>query len=404
MYGLVLEGGGAKGAYHIGALKALQELEIKIDAVAGTSIGAMNGAMFVQGKLDAAYDYWYNISTAKVLDIEDKYLSQLLNLSINQNNLSYFINKIKEVLQNRGLDNSFLQELLKDNIDEASLRNSEIDFALLTLSLSDLKPLELFIEDIPPGKVVDYILASSYLPAFKLQRIDGKILIDGGFYENLPVKTLLAKGYKKIIAVRTYALGREDNIKEPEEDIIYINPSQKLGRMLNFERENARENIKMGYFDTMRYFKNLAGREYYLKIREGEKYFINYLLGLDSQSIEKILKQLSLTEKPQRRSLFENFIPKLLDLLELDYQADYSAIIVSLLEKIAADLEIDRYKIYSFEELLKLVKANYHQKEANFTERLPAFIKTSTLLPRQLKEDLILDIAEQLFIKNKKRG
>ena len=109
MYGLVLEGGGAKGSYHIGALKALKELNIKIEAVAGTSIGAMNGAMFVQGKLDIAYDYWYNISTSKVLDIEDKYLSELLNLSINQNNLSYFINKAKEVLQNRGLDNSFLK-------------------------------------------------------------------------------------------------------------------------------------------------------------------------------------------------------------------------------------------------------------------------------------------------------
>jgi len=77
MYGLVLEGGGAKGAYHIGALKALNELNIEIDAVAGTSIGAMNGAMFVQDKLNIAYDYWYNISTAKVLDIEDKYLSEL---------------------------------------------------------------------------------------------------------------------------------------------------------------------------------------------------------------------------------------------------------------------------------------------------------------------------------------
>ena len=57
----------------------------------GTSIGAMNGAMYVEGKLDIAYDYWYNISSSKVLDIDDKYLTELLNLSINQNNLFYFI-------------------------------------------------------------------------------------------------------------------------------------------------------------------------------------------------------------------------------------------------------------------------------------------------------------------------
>lgn len=399
MYGLVLEGGGAKGAYHIGALKAIEELEIEIKGVAGTSIGAMNGAMFVQGKLDIAYEYWYNISTSKVLDIEDKYLSELLDLSINQNNLSYFISKAKEVLHNRGLDNSFLKGILKDNIDENRLRNSNIDFAIVTLSLSDLKPLELFIENIPEGKVVDYIMASSYLPAFKLQRIDGKILIDGGFYENLPIKTLTKKNYNKIIAIRTYGLGEIEKKKENGNEIIFINPSENLGRMLNFDQDNARKNIKMGYYDTMRYFKNLAGKKYYLKTNKDEEYFIKFLLDLDKKIIKRLLRQLSLTEDPWRRSFFENFIPKLINLLELDYTADYGKIVIRLLEKLASNLEIDRYEIYSFEELLKLVRKNYRQKQRNFTDKLPAFIKTSSLLPKQLKEDLILDVAEKLFIK-----
>lgn len=402
MYGLVLEGGGAKGAYHIGALKALKELGIEIDAVVGTSIGAMNGAMFAQGKLETAYDYWHNISTAKVLDIEDKHLSKLLNLSINQNNLSYFINKAKEVLHNRGLDNSFLKNILAENIDEHSLRKSDIDFGLVTLSLSDLKPLELFIEDIPQGKVVDYIMASSYLPAFKMQRIDGKILLDGGFYENLPIKTLQKRGYQKIIAIRTYGLGKmgKRSGSDSEQEIIFINPSQELGRMLNFDQENARENMKMGYFDTLRYFKKLTGREYYLDIKKDENYFINYLLNLEPKIIKRLLKQLSLQTTPLWRSFFENLIPKLVDLLEIDYSLDYSLIVISLLEELASYLDIDRYQIYSFEELLTLVRKNHKKKKNNLTKKLPAFIKTSTLLPRQLKEDLILDIAEKLFIEN----
>ncbi|OEG62616.1 MAG: patatin [Halanaerobium sp. MDAL1] len=398
MYGLVLEGGGAKGAYHIGALKALEELNIEIEAVAGTSIGAMNGAMFVQNKLDLAYDYWYNISTSKVLDIEDQYLSELLNLSINQNNISYFIKKAKEVLQNRGLDNSFLKEILENNIDEESLRNSEIDFAIVTLSLSDLKPLELFIDDIPKGKVIDYIMASSYLPAFKMQRIDGKILIDGGFYENLPLNTLLNKGYKKIIAIRTYGLGEIEKRVDDNKEIIFINPSQELGRMLNFDQKNARKNIKMGYFDTMRYFKGLAGKKYYLNIKKDEIFFVNYLLNLDEKVIKKLLKQLSLTEEPYFRSFFENLIPKLVNLLEISYQANYTVIVIRLLEELAAYLKIDRYKIYTFEELLRIVRENYQKKDKKLSSKLPAFIKTSSLLPKQIKEDLILDIAEKLFI------
>lgn len=398
MYGLVLEGGGAKGAYHIGALKALKELNIEIKAVAGTSIGAMNGAMFVQNKLDVAYDYWFHISTSKVLDIEDQYLSELLNLSINQNNLSYFINKAKEVFQNRGFDNSFLKEILQKNIDEKCLRKSEIDFAIVTLSLSDLKPLELFIEDIPKGKLIEYIMASSYLPAFKMQRIDGKILIDGGFYENLPLNTLLNKGYNKIIAIRTYGLGDIKKQIDDDKEIIFINPSQDLGRMLNFDQENARKNIKMGYYDTMRYFKNLEGDNYYLAVDQDENFFINYLLNLDQKIIKRLLKQLSLTEEPYLRSFFENLIPKLVDLLDINYQSNYTKIVIKLLEELAGYLEIDRFKIYQFEELLKIVRENYHKKDKNLIKKLPAFVKTSSLLPKRLKKDLILDIAENLFI------
>lgn len=50
-YGLILAGGGAKGAYQIGAWKAMRELDIEFEAIAGASIGAINGAMIAQGIL-----------------------------------------------------------------------------------------------------------------------------------------------------------------------------------------------------------------------------------------------------------------------------------------------------------------------------------------------------------------
>ena len=58
MYGLVLEGGGAKGAYHVGAYKAIRELNIEIGGIAGTSIGAINGAMMVQGDYELLEKVW----------------------------------------------------------------------------------------------------------------------------------------------------------------------------------------------------------------------------------------------------------------------------------------------------------------------------------------------------------
>jgi predicted acylesterase/phospholipase RssA len=55
MIGLVLEGGGARGSYHIGAYKGILEEGIKIDGITGTSIGSLNGAMIVQGDFDIAF-------------------------------------------------------------------------------------------------------------------------------------------------------------------------------------------------------------------------------------------------------------------------------------------------------------------------------------------------------------
>ena len=56
-YGLVLAGGGVRGAYQIGVWKALKELKIKVSAVSGVSIGAVNGALFVQGSKTKPKDY-----------------------------------------------------------------------------------------------------------------------------------------------------------------------------------------------------------------------------------------------------------------------------------------------------------------------------------------------------------
>jgi len=82
------------------------------------------------------------------------------------------------------------------------------------VALTDLKPLELYIEDIPKGMVVDYLMASANLPFFKLEKINGKLYIDGGFFDNLPIKLLTAKGYKDIIAIRLYGIGRTRRINK----------------------------------------------------------------------------------------------------------------------------------------------------------------------------------------------
>ena len=75
-YALALEGGGAKGAYQIGAWKALREAGVKIDAVAGTSVGALNGSLIVMGDLEKAENIWENIRYSQVMDVDDETMSR----------------------------------------------------------------------------------------------------------------------------------------------------------------------------------------------------------------------------------------------------------------------------------------------------------------------------------------
>ena len=74
--GLVLSGGGSTGAYQMGAIEALEELNIKCDIIAGTSIGSINGAMYVSGSLDKAKTMWSTLNFKLIFPEDIKYDSQ----------------------------------------------------------------------------------------------------------------------------------------------------------------------------------------------------------------------------------------------------------------------------------------------------------------------------------------
>ena len=290
VYGLVLAGGGTKGSYQLGVWKALRELGIKIEAVTGTSIGALNGSFIALDAYDEAYDLWYNMKPSNVIRGNDLVLEKLSTRNIDVKSFNSILKYMSNVLEEGGLNIDPLRELLRDKIDEDKLRNSRIDFGIVTVSLTDLKPVEVFIDKIPQGKLHDYLLASSNLPVFKSDKIDGKRYIDGGFHDNLPIQLMASKGYKKIIAVDLGGIGFKRSIKRDDLEITYINPSEPLGKTLEFNREKSRKNINMGYYDTLKIFKNLDGKKYYINNLPKEEYIIDKLFSFPESLIIKLGK------------------------------------------------------------------------------------------------------------------
>ena len=264
MIGLVLAGGGVKGAYQVGAYFAFKKCKIKIDGVVGTSIGSFNAAMIASNKENELYNFWKNVNVGELLNFNTKYVDSVNNKD-KFKELIYGIEQMSQIVKNKGINTTNLKNLLKEMIDEEKIRQSYMDYGLVTVRVKDLKPLYLFKEDMKEGKMAEYILASCNLPVFKMEKvIDNNFYIDGGFYDNNPINMLLKKGYDKIYSVDIQGIGFKQKIID-EKKVIRIEPTRFLGSTLSVNKKKINENIKLGYFDTLKILKNYDGYNFIFK-------------------------------------------------------------------------------------------------------------------------------------------
>ncbi|HZJ99929.1 MAG TPA: patatin-like phospholipase family protein, partial [Tissierellaceae bacterium] len=239
MYGLVLEGGGARGSYQAGVYKAIKEMGIEIGGVAGSSIGALNGAMIIQGDYEEFYNLWSDVSYSMLFNIEKAEVDKMRNLTLSREDIKLIGDKAKQIISHGGIDITPIKKIIDKYIDEDKIRSTNKDFGIVTVNVSEFKPIEIFLEDIPKGHLKNYLLASAYLPFFKSERLDGDIYLDGGFYDNLPFKMLFEKGYKDLILVRTHAPGITRKIELRGTNSIVISPSEDIGRTYFYDSENT---------------------------------------------------------------------------------------------------------------------------------------------------------------------
>ncbi len=261
-YGLVLAGGGGKGAYQIGAWKALREMHISFDAIAGVSIGSINGALIAAGDMNKAVEFWHNVSVKKGIRIETE-LVDPENLFSKKNWSILF----REFLKNGGFDASPAEEYIRAYIDEDKVRKKKIPLGIVTVHLSQsATPLEIFVDDIPQGELVDYLLASSNIPLATNIGPEGEKFLDGGVYDNTPVMTLKKRGYNQLIVIDISNIkGVAHNLNFNNSQVVYIRPYdlEDLGPSFDFSGPMVDRRIQLGYLDTRKAFGHLSGNIYY---------------------------------------------------------------------------------------------------------------------------------------------
>ena len=159
VYALALEGGGAKGAYEIGFWQALQEAGIEFNAVSGTSVGALNGAMMALGDLEKAKELWLNIRYSQVMDVDDEAMRKMFQKDMKGDDWRSIASSLQEIMANKGFDVTPLRNLLEEAVDEDAVRASARELFIITYSISDRKELELRAKDLTePGEIRDMLL------------------------------------------------------------------------------------------------------------------------------------------------------------------------------------------------------------------------------------------------------
>ena len=232
---LVLAGGGAKGSYHVGVYRALQQLGWTPDIITGASVGALNGLLFTMGKVQEAEDIWRSMELHDVLELPTTTEKDTL------------YNFFMDVVRSGGLNVEPLGETIDRYIDEDAARHSPIRFGLVMTELSTMRSIRCPIDEIPDGKLKDYLLASSAcFPALRPREIDGVKYIDGGWRDNMPLDLAKDMGAEELLAVDIDGVGivRPNTTGLPTK---IIRSHWNLGPTLDFDPARAERNIALGY-------------------------------------------------------------------------------------------------------------------------------------------------------------
>ncbi len=233
--GLVLSGGGAKGLAHIGALKIIDSLNIRVDYVAGTSMGAIIGALYASGYSGKQIDSIFNKINYEDI-ISDNLPRAAKTFYERENSEKYAITL------------PFERFKIKLPSGLSSGQNNYNLLAKLTLHVSDITdfsklPIPFFciatnVETgegviLDKGNLAQAITASGAFPSlYKPVIIDDQILIDGGVVNNYPIDELKAKGLEIIIGVDVQdSLASRKDLASAPEILLQINNFRTINEM-----------------------------------------------------------------------------------------------------------------------------------------------------------------------------
>lgn len=376
--GLVLGGGGAKGCYEVGSLQAFKECNIKFDCIAGTSIGAIIGAIYTQQTLDEVVDFVYAISPGQIVKDFFEFPDNFNDVLENKEQIKTFL---EHFIKNKSNDITPLIHSFEKMFDYERFINSNIEYACMTYNVTKMQPEPFYKEDISREQAVSIIMASaSCFPAFPMMEIEGQKYIDGGYANNVPITLVKEMNADKIIVVDVHGPGRYNSINQDDVSL-YIEPILPLANFLDFRTEQGVRSLRLGYLETMKYLNEYSGYVYTFNrgswpdIYRFEQYakmvFKNHGVSFEGDFFYKaICSALGYRPKKLTNLYFEN------------YQFGM------LLETLALCSGTDVVKLYDWKDFIKEVL--YKLRTIQPIQQPKNFIDAIKTLKNTQKEDIVV--------------
>lgn len=259
--GIVLDGGGGRGAYQIGVWKYLKESKLynSISAISGTSVGGLNSCLFALDEYNLAETIWTQKIQDKILsiDIDIKEICSKIALQFGIQNfvpgasiISFFT-----MLSTSGcFSRKGLIEIIDEYLDLNELSKMEFPIYATCVELPLFETRYFKLNGYDTETIKKILLATSAIPIiFPKEEIEGKYYYDGGIKDNSPITPLYEEGCTDIIVIHLKA---DEILKDRREGVnIYeICPQEDLGNFfkgtLDFSTEGAYRRIEQGYRDA----------------------------------------------------------------------------------------------------------------------------------------------------------
>lgn len=357
--GLVLGGGGAKGAYQIGVWHALEELGVEYQMISGTSVGALNGSLILQGDLKVAEEMWQTITTDKILSVSEQVRKD--EYTVNQL-LQDWQELTKLAIQSKGVSTKPLQELIQRLMIPEVIFSKDIDFYVVTTETPSMEEKVVALNEMTEAEFPLWLLASSsFYPAMEPCLINGTYYIDGGYRNNIPKDVLVDRGATEIIVVDVSGPGLSKSFKLPNNVVeTTLKSPWGLGSMLLFDGNRSSWNMVLGYLEMMKIFGHFTGNNYTFK-KEGFKKEI-FKLSRDFLHF--------LRDTPKFNDWYENKTSlKTWEWLQKNNQRPETISLV-LLESLGKKMNIPPTEVYSVASFSDMIQTKWQNKEEGIEKYL----------------------------------